>query len=864
MNILNKVALEGMKKNPTRTLVTIIGVILSAAMITSVTTFGISMLTYVTNGAIAKYGGWHVAFSDVDSYFAEEQDSDSRVIDTSEFENIGYAELDDVKDHTRPYIFLAGFDDKAFETAPLTIFSGRLPQNSDEIIVSGRLQTNGGINIAIGDKISLNVGERIQDNRKLNQNDKYISGNETFIPKSEKNYTIVGICQTPVFEEEGAPGYTAITRIDTIDTSDNCGMFVTLKNPHEIHDYINSLGENHGYVLNDNVLRFMGLSDDTIFNAVLYTVGGIVIIIIMIGSVFLIYNSFSISLNERTHQFGILSSVGATAKQLRNSVIFEGLCIGAVGIPIGVVAGICGIGIVISVVAKSFGNVIYDNVPLKLTISISAIIMAAAVSFVTILISAYIPARKAANTPVMECIRQTNEVKVEGKSVKISKLTQCILGLEGMLALKNFKRNRKQYGSIVLSLALSVVLFISVSSFVTYLKQGSERVAIVSDYDIGFGTIDMEDNEMLLLYDKFKNVSNVYESMYMSVLNYSCIVSTSDLSDDYKKLSGVQPQDKTIDLPVIVELIDDENYMAIINKLGLPEKEYMRSNAKLISVAKIEDNKKRLEEVDQIGNLFKNSSIELNINPVINGEVKTEYGQNLNVDFVNIVPPDMPIALEAASDKDDNKSSSIIVMAPYSLREKFEIADAPVDMKVKGCTFKSKNPSQSISEMRGIVQDGKFTGYSLIDNTQMLAESRNYIFIANVFAYTFLFMISLIAVANVFNTISTNIKMRRRELAMLRSVGMSDHEFQKMMNFECGFYGMKALLLGIPIALIISLLIFNGMIYGGLDDINFIMPWASIGISVFGVLFIVFITMLYTISKIKKENIIDALRDDLT
>ncbi|ALR90816.1 hypothetical protein ATN24_20535 [Clostridium butyricum] len=198
----------------------------------------------------------------------------------------------------------------------------------------------------------------------------------------------------------------------------------------------------------------------------------------------------------------------------------------------------------ISIVAKSFGNVIYDNVPLKLTISIPAIITAAAVSFVTILISAYIPARKAANTPVMECIRQTNEVKVESKSVKISKFTQCILGLEGMLALKNFKRNRKQYRSIVLSLALSVVLFISVSSFVTYLKQGSERVAIVSDYDIGFGTIDMEDNEMLLLYDKFKNVSNVYESMYMAVLNYSCIVSTSDLSDDYKKLSGVQPQDK--------------------------------------------------------------------------------------------------------------------------------------------------------------------------------------------------------------------------------------------------------------------------------------------------------------------------------
>ena len=63
------------------------------------------------------------------------------------------------------------------------------------------------------------------------------------------------------------------------------------------------------------------------FNTLLYSVGGILVSIIMIGSIFLIYNSFNISLNERTHQFGIFSSVGATAKQLRNSVLFEGLCI---------------------------------------------------------------------------------------------------------------------------------------------------------------------------------------------------------------------------------------------------------------------------------------------------------------------------------------------------------------------------------------------------------------------------------------------------------------------------------------------------------------------------------------------------------
>lgn len=153
--------------------------------------------------------------------------------------------------------------------------------------------------------------------------------------------------------------------------------------------------------------------------------------------------------------------------------------------------------------------------------------------------------------------------------------------------------------------------------------------------------------------------------------------------------------------------------------------------------------------------------------------------------------------------------------------------------------------------------------YNLYNMSKMMDESRNYIFIANVFAYTFIIMISLIAAANVFNTISTNIKLRRKELAMLRSVGMSDHDFQKMMNFECAFYGMRSLFFGLPIGLISSWLIYKGMVLGGAEDIDFVLPWASIGISVLSVFCVVFITMLYSISKIKKENIIDALRDDM-
>ncbi|WP_251037529.1 FtsX-like permease family protein [Paenibacillus albidus] len=366
------------------------------------------------------------------------------------------------------------------------------------------------------------------------------------------------------------------------------------------------------------MLRFMGLSGDNVFNVLLYAVGGIVVAIIMIGSIFLIYNAFTISLNERTRQFGILSSVGATARQLRNSVLFEGLCIGAIGIPIGGIVGIGSIGLVIAVVARNFGSIAYSAVPLTLTVSVPAIVVAAAVSLVTILISAYIPARKAASTPVMESIRQINEVKVESKAVKTSKLAQRIYGLEGTLALKNFKRNKKRYRSIVLSLVLSVVLFISASSFVTDMKQASERAVVVTDYDIGFATQDMDDSELLPLYDKLKIADGVYESSYQALMKYSGATKASDLSDNYWKYAGSHSPDETIHLPMEIQFLEDGAYLNMIKGLGLPAEEYTGENAKMIAVAQMQGN--RVGGPDQINDMFTSSSMNLTIASETNGK----------------------------------------------------------------------------------------------------------------------------------------------------------------------------------------------------------------------------------------------------
>lgn len=716
MNIFHKVALEGLKKSRTRTGATIVGVALSTALFTAVTTFAVSLQSYMMKGAIVKYGGWHVAISDATNAFLQEQTRDDRVEDTTFFENIGYALLDGGSNPDKPYLFLAGFQEQTFEALPLELLSGRLPENSSEVLVPAHVASNGGVRFSVGDTLSLRVGSRSAGEEVLAQHDPYRSGEnpgtvrEDFLPMTQKTYTVVGICERPGFEETTAPGYTLITRMDQIQKPENLSAFVTLKDPFSVRNYVKSLPEEYGYLLNDNVLRFIGISGDQTFNMILCSIGIVLIVLIMLGSVFLIYNSFTISLNERVHQFGILLSVGATQRQILNTVLFEGFCIGIIAIPVGVAAGIPIIGLVLLLVSENFKNIMYDNVPLTLVVSAPAIAVAAVTGMSTILLSAYLPARKAAAMPVMECIRQTNAVEISERDIRIPKIVSRLFGLEGTIAWKNFRRNRKRYRSIVLSLMLSVVLYVSASSFEMDLKILAEETLVDVEGDILFLTRDMEETEFLRLYDDLKMVNGVSKS-------------TCDPAAIGQGKMGVQP-----------------------------------------------------------------------------------------------------------------------------------------------CmTFWSDTPGQTTEKLQTLIDGtGVTVPYTLYNIHKRLEEDRNMLFIVNLFAVFFTIMITMIATVNVFNTISTNIRLRRRELAMLRSVGMSDGEFGKMMRFECLLYGWRTLLYGLPVAGCCSWAVYMGVI--GVEertDIAFRFPWSSMGISILGVFLVIFITELYTVGKIRKENIIEALRDDM-
>jgi len=387
------------------------------------------------------------------------------------------------------------------------------------------------------------------------------------------------------------------------------------------------------------------------------------------------------------------------------------------------------------------------------------------------------------------------------------------------------------------------------------LKQAAEQSVVDVDYDICFSTQDMDENEVFRIYDELQTADGVYNSSYQAIIEYSCAVKASDFSDRYREFAGYASPDETDHLTMAIQFTPDSEYLRFIEGLGLPAEEYTGENAKMTAVAKLNLYDEEAEQ-RTLFNMFADRSMTFRVTPETSSEPTTEQGQNIEITFVDTIPLDTLPRQSSAP-----KSTVFMVVAPYQLKERFSV---PGEREELGLTFLSENPSQSAAQMEAMIQSAGITSeYSLYNVYEMLEQNRNIIFVVDVFTYVFVIMISLIAIANVFNTISTNIRLRRRELAMLRSVGMSDRDFKKMMNFECAFYGMRTLLFGLPIAGILSWLIYKGLIIGG-ADIGFTFPWRSMGISVFSVFLVVFVTMLYAINKIKRENIIDALRDDMT
>ena len=867
MNIMNKVTLQSMKKNKTRTIVTIVGIILSVSMVTAVTTIVTSLQNYLYETAVYENGSWHGMFQNISFEKGEEIAQDDGVADTVYTQYIGYAKMEASKNDFKPYLYVIGGNDETFDTLPIHLTEGRLPQNDAEIILPNHLENNGGVSYKLNDVLLLPLGDRMSDGYKLFQNNPItgeyddkgniiVSDDETLETNTLKQYTIVGFYERPSFENFTAPGYTAITFSDLSDKSALYDVYYTMKNTQDVMGFSDNyyFKDGLGGSTNNEVLMYQGVSQYDTYSSSLYGMIAILIVIIMMGSIALIYNAFSISASERTVQFGLLSSIGATKKQIRKSVRFEALVLGLIGIPIGILAGIGGIGVTFFLLGdnlKTFTTSVAggDSVQFHMSVSWIGIAAAVVIACITLAVSVIKPAFRASRITAIEAIRSSKDIsdrKADRKNHKTSKITYKIFGLPGVLAKKYYTRSAKKYRATIISLFMSIVLFVSASSFILYLTSSVNNVYYRADYDIT-ATIssDYADSKAEVLQE-VRNLGSV-DKASSSVMSNFLVENGEELLTNEGKAALMEKYgfDSFEDLSVDMFLVgfDDETYENYVTSLGLNPEDLGENDVILYGLGQTIDYKNgTVKSYDFLKDTVK--TVEFS-RRTYNVDTDTyEKGEEYSFN-VATTAESMPFGYNGR----DSVSSNVVYGVIRENSDIFKDTEGTVIFIDSNDYEKTEKELGEISEIASV-----YNAAAEIENSRAL------MMVINVFAYGFIVLISLISVTNVFNTIVTNLKLRQRDFAMLRSVGMTKGGFRRMMIFECLIYGTKALLFGIPVSFLITLWIYSSV--NVTWDGGLLIPWSAYGIVIVSVFIVVLISMVYAMSKINRNNLVETLRKD--
>ena len=353
MNVLHKLTLQALKQNRTRTIVTIIGIILSTAMLCAVTTFTTSFQQFMLDDSVYSSGSWHLGQTDATYRQYQELSQADGVAEAVYLQHLGYAQAEGSFNEYKPYFYVLGLSDTGADLLPIHLTQGRMPTSPDEIVLPQHFLDNSTQRYQVGDTLTLDLGQRMSEGFALGQNNPFnLDTQETLEATDTRTYTVVGICQRFGMEDYSAPGYTAFTVADSNLAEDaTCDVYLAMEDMTQAYDFQQAHDLEQD---NRNVLMYSGVSRYDTFYTVLYRLAAIVMVIIIAASVVLIYNAFAISVSERTRQFGLLSSLGATKKQMRNMVRFEALALSAIGVPLGILSGILGIGVTLHFVGKLF------------------------------------------------------------------------------------------------------------------------------------------------------------------------------------------------------------------------------------------------------------------------------------------------------------------------------------------------------------------------------------------------------------------------------------------------------------------------------------------------------------------------------
>lgn len=898
MKVLNELSVKDLKLNKKRSIVIIIGIILSTALICGVAGLITSFQNTFIDTAKDSQGNYHAIFYNVPKDELKYIEENRGVEDYYLSEEIGYSYLPKGKISTstgeeeKPLVNVISMNDKFLNNMAINVKDGRLPENDGELAISTRINEKFKTNYKVGDTITLNVGELKGTSE--NQNANYYD--ETQIKKTKeieqeeqateneivnttsKTYKIVGIIERPTvaIEPYEADWFTVITKMQTINKKANIAVLYSkpndyVKNTESINqmviaesgtkenDFNRVSGLDKTYKsykykikINKELLAYQGASLDDETLKTIYGLGAFIMGIVLVSSVFVIRNGFAISITERLKQYGMLSSIGATKKQIKKSVYFEGFILGIIGIPLGILSGIFAIYILVNVVNYILKDYVSRGTLLTYGMSWSAIVISIIVSVVTIWLSCRRSAKKASKITPIEAIRSSEDVKLKAKKIKCPKIITKIFKTGGEIAYKNLKRSKKKYRTTVISIIVSVVIFIAISSFIQYGFKMSSAYYTEKNYNYvvyTYTTASPEDTEEFAKEQEkslkmLTDISNLPDVGDVSINK----TNTFEMNMDEKHKAELTEYGKNIKARYSEsnsnqEQIDNVNiislsknaYDAYLKKIGGDYETYKDGAILIDNNINLDEKGKKIQ-----GSMYtwkkgdtvtgKINDKEYNIKIVAKTEERPNGVENLyNTNAYFIVSEDF-------INKTGYISATLCAQSNDADKLDAEVEQYKKDNNLTDSNLNSFNLEESVRAENAVV------------------------LVISIFLYGFIGVITLIGITNIFNTITTNMNLRKKEFAMLKSIGMTKKEFNRMIRLESIFYGVKSLVIGIPIGLVLSYGMYN--VFKNSMEMDYVLPYKAIAVAVIFVAVVIGIIMKYSMSKINKQNIIETIRND--
>ena len=857
MSIVSTLTVRHLLGNKKRSIVTILGIVASTSLISAILLGVFSFFKFFGFLSIQSDGNAQAQFSEItyQQYMS--------LIEDDRIESVG---LCDTQEEVTGVRLSSGREDRFcigniehvdpgyMSMRVISDYDGALPKDSSEIAVEEQFLIDNGLeNLEIGGTLTFEQGYRFTNDEQGKL--VYLGGNyrsdEQFKSLSTETCTVTAI----LHGNKPTKSWDIIRGLDEgyFPDIEKSQVIISLKNcDHTALKQLKSIVSDYGfekydfnteYLLSCFAFEGSGGSYRSFF-----VMMAVALAIVIATSVILIFNSIGMSLTERMRYLGMLASVGATARQKRSSIYFEGLILGMIGIPLGLLSGYIGTKITLAFLGSRIleADILFGAEGMRGSIPVvcEPFVIAAIVFFaaVTILISTFVPAVRAARVMPVDALRQSNVVKVKAKSLRVNPFVRRIFGYEGELAYKNIKRNGVKGKVITATIAVSVILFLSINFFCNAIARANQY-EVDLPYQIVASCLLSESDSLRSEIRQMDGVDAVYSASMIQFLfrkppESQEELANTDIADPKYLLRGFADL-KLNGMDVVIA--DDEDFDRILEDNGLNKDAYYSDTLK--------------------GVLLNDYFREKKPSEIFNNEI---IGQVLHYDKVQGNPPAIEIAALVKYDGnnrifDMTPKTSIAVYVPASMYYEKAKEVLPEDMLVMDLGVETSCPEEVLEKIYSLLEEDGYHSYYCSNLTTAIKAMDTITLMLKTAMYGFTVLLTLIAIANIVNTISTGVLLRRKEFAMYKSVGLDNTGFKKMIRLETLLYGIKALIWGIPVSLLLSYIMY--MTFDA-NLFTFDPDWLMYGATVTAVFGILGISMALSINKIKDDNIIEALKED--